>query len=171
MSDEKLGPDMSEMRNPAVGYERSDASVRGVIWFLVILTLAGVLIQLVLAGMYKYLAGPNVSLFEHRAALSVYSTQPQGPEPRLQHDPVADKNLLLAVQQQQLNSYGWADENAGTAHIPIDRAMELLAQRGIPARPPQPASQYRETLNMGATAPGGLVVPQSVAQKNTPPQK
>lgn len=171
MSDEKRGPDMTAMRQPSVQYEHSDASVRGVIWFLVVLAASGVLISLVLAGMYKYLAGPNVSLFEHRAALSVYSTQPQPPQPQLQHDPVADKNLFLGLQQQRLNSYGWVDEKAGTAHLPIDRAMDLLAQRGIPARPPQPASQYRETLNMGAAAPGGVVIPQSVAQKKTPPQK
>jgi hypothetical protein len=171
MSDEKQGPNLTKMRNAAVGYETSDASVRGVVWFLFILTVAGVLIHLVLAGMYKHFAGPNVSLYEHRPTLETYSKQPQPPGPRLQHDPVADKNLLFDQQEQRLNSYGWTDEKAGTAHIPIDRAMDLVAQRGIPARPPQSASQFRETLNMGAAAPGGVVIPQSVAQKKTPPQK
>jgi hypothetical protein len=39
---------------------------------------------------------------------------------------------FLVNQENQLNSYGWVDEKAGVAHIPIERAMELTAQRGLP---------------------------------------
>jgi hypothetical protein len=35
----------------------------------------------------------------------------------------------------ELYSYGWVDEKAGTVHIPIDRAMDLIVQRGLPVRP------------------------------------
>ena len=171
MSEERHGPDLSQLRNPSVSYEHSDASVRGVVWFLVMLTIAGFLIQLVLAGMYKYFAGPEVSLYLHQPAGEVYGKPPQPPEPRLQADPVADNNDMRENQDERLNTYGWIDQKAGLTHIPIERAMDLLAQRGIPARPPQPAEQYRETLNMGAQAPGGLMIPASVAQKKTPPQK
>jgi len=38
-------------------------------------------------------------------------------------------------QENQLNSYGWVDEQAGTAHIPIDHAMDLIVERGLPVRP------------------------------------
>jgi hypothetical protein len=31
-------------------------------------------------------------------------------------------------QEQRLDSYGWVDRKAGTIHVPIDRAMELLVQ-------------------------------------------
>jgi hypothetical protein len=34
-----------------------------------------------------------------------------------------------------LNHYGWVDKNAGKVHIPIDRAIDLLSERGLPARP------------------------------------
>ena len=34
-----------------------------------------------------------------------------------------------------LASYGWVDRDAGVAHIPIERAMEILAERGLPTRP------------------------------------
>ncbi len=171
MPEEQHGPDLSSLRNPGVSYEHSDASVRGVIWFLLILTIAGVLIHVLLAGLYKYFAGPGVSLYEQQPARLVYSKPPVVPEPRLQPDPVAEDNELRSIQVQRLNSYGWVDQKSGMTHIPIDRAVQLLVQRGIPSRPPQPASQYRETLNMGAAAPGGVVIPQSEAQKNTPPQK
>src|SRR5258706_15589837 len=39
---------------------------------------------------------------------------------------------FLMDQEDQLNSYGWVDENGGVAHIPIERAMELTVQRGLP---------------------------------------
>lgn len=35
---------------------------------------------------------------------------------------------------QRLHSYGWVDQQAGVVHIPIERAMELLAERGLPVR-------------------------------------
>lgn len=37
-----------------------------------------------------------------------------------------------------LHSYGWVDQKAGVVRIPIDRAMTLLLQRGLPARKAQP---------------------------------
>jgi hypothetical protein len=42
---------------------------------------------------------------------------------------------FLVNQENQLNSYGWVDEKAGVAHIPIERAMELTVQRGLPVCP------------------------------------
>jgi hypothetical protein len=33
-----------------------------------------------------------------------------------------------ATRLERLNSYGWVDRNAGIVHLPIDRAMELVAQ-------------------------------------------
>jgi hypothetical protein len=39
---------------------------------------------------------------------------------------------FLMNQENQLNSYGWVDEKAGVAHIPIERAMDVLIQRGVP---------------------------------------
>lgn len=171
MSEKLHGPDLSQLRNPGVSYERTDANVRGVVWFLVILTVVGVLIHIVLAGMYKYFAGPSVSLYMHQAVGSVYSQPPQPPEPRLQADPVADDNDMRANQNERLNTYGWVDQQQGVTHIPIEDAIDLLAKRGIPARPPQPVAGYRDSLNAGAATAGGLVIPAAEAQKKTPPQK
>ena len=61
--------------------------------------------------------------------------QHQPPNPRLQSDPFAELDLLRATQDAQLNSYGWVDESAGLAHIPIERAMDLLVANGLPATP------------------------------------
>lgn len=57
------------------------------------------------------------------------------PKPRLQSEPFADWDLLLARHQARLSSYGWVNEAAGLAHIPIDRAMDLLVADGLPPTP------------------------------------
>jgi hypothetical protein len=38
-------------------------------------------------------------------------------------------------EEKSLYSYGWVDEKAGIVRIPIERAMDLLVQRGLPVRP------------------------------------
>ncbi len=55
-------------------------------------------------------------------------------EPVIQIDPVADLEAYKSQQQERLNSYGWVDKDAGIAHIPIERAIELTAQQGLPHR-------------------------------------
>jgi hypothetical protein len=57
-------------------------------------------------------------------------------------------NAQHAREDAQLYSYGWVDKNAGIAHIPIQRAIELTAQKGLPSRqaPAQPAKDDGVTL-------------------------
>jgi hypothetical protein len=59
-----------------------------------------------------------------------------GAAPHLQIDPHADLVRFRADEEARLHSYGWVDRKAGVIHIPIERAMELTAQRGLPARAP-----------------------------------
>lgn len=50
------------------------------------------------------------------------------PAPRLQPDPARDLAALRRREQERLAGYGWVDRERGVAHIPIERAMQLLAQ-------------------------------------------
>lgn len=56
------------------------------------------------------------------------------PPPRLQADPPPDRIAQYRLQSTHLNSYGWNDADHRTAHIPIERAMALLAQQGVSRR-------------------------------------
>jgi hypothetical protein len=58
------------------------------------------------------------------------------PPPRLQADPAADLQVFQAEQARALEGYGWADRDAGLARIPVARAMEILATRGMAAYAP-----------------------------------
>jgi hypothetical protein len=44
-------------------------------------------------------------------------------------------------QAHHLASYGWVNEATKTAHVPIDRAIELQLQKGFPVAAPQGAAQ------------------------------
>jgi len=62
----------------------------------------------------------------------VEAAPPVPPEPRLQVDPKADLQEYLRNQQQLLSSYGWVSRAEGKVRIPINRAMELIVERGKP---------------------------------------
>ncbi|HUA65385.1 MAG TPA: hypothetical protein VME24_06030 [Alphaproteobacteria bacterium] len=49
-------------------------------------------------------------------------------------DDHAQRIALYSAQNQRLNSYGWEDRSNGIVHIPIDRAMDLILQSGLPTR-------------------------------------
>ena len=56
------------------------------------------------------------------------------PEPRLQSDPKQDLRDLRRADAEALNGYHWVDKNAGVVRIPIDAAMKLTIERGLPSR-------------------------------------
>jgi hypothetical protein len=56
------------------------------------------------------------------------------PEPRLEETPAPDLKAFRDSEEKALTSYGWVDQKAGVVRIPIDRAIELTAQRGLPSR-------------------------------------
>jgi hypothetical protein len=60
--------------------------------------------------------------------------------PRLQSQPAPDLASYRKAQRDKLASYGWVDQGAGVARIPIDRAIELMAERASTIADPQPAA-------------------------------
>ncbi len=50
----------------------------------------------------------------------------------IQNNPELEKENLVKRQQSEINKYGWVDEAKGKAQIPIDRAIEILGEKGMP---------------------------------------
>lgn len=50
------------------------------------------------------------------------------PSPRLETQPVEQLRALRAEENEALTTYGWVDESAGIARVPIERGMELLLE-------------------------------------------
>jgi hypothetical protein len=136
-------------------YERQDVSARGIFYFIAGLLAATLLISFLLSGLYKILdkrfetRQPPVNPLAANVPKDTRQVPPQYPEtafpdPRLETDERTQLNSIRIAEEQKLNSYGWVDEKAGTMHIPIERAMELLAQRGLPLRPQSGAQPQNE---------------------------
>ena len=133
---------------PANGdYEHRDISVRGVVYFLVGLALSIVFVYLVAAGIYSYLdkrtaseQAPINPLITNTPAdtrhISGEYPQSAFPNPRLETDERGQLNDIRLKEEQTLSTYDYIDKNAGTIRIPIERAMDLIAQRGLPTRIP-----------------------------------
>lgn len=57
------------------------------------------------------------------------------PKPNLDiDDDHAQRMSLYATQNAELNSYRWINQSNGIVRIPVDRAMDLILQRGLPAQ-------------------------------------
>src|SRR5207247_10197384 len=63
-----------------------------------------------------------------------YSREPT-PGPKLSVNPGQDLQTMRAAEDAALKSYEWVDREKGIVRIPVDRAIEILAQKGLPARP------------------------------------
>jgi hypothetical protein len=62
------------------------------------------------------------------------------PQPNLMADDPLGLKVFRAKEDQILEHYDVMDKNAGTYRIPIERAKELLIQRGIPGGTVTPAA-------------------------------
>ena len=75
------------------------------------------------------------------------------PEPRLEPFPLAPGQTLRAEEDAILTTYAWVDKKAGVARIPIDRAIEIVAERGLPPSKPMPPAAW--PLPTPAAPPSG----------------
>jgi hypothetical protein len=145
MSDEKIGG-----HNADTGFEQEDLSPQGVFYFMGGLAVLGVVIYFILVGMYRYLdnydrthqppANPMASTTGVDPQSMTYP-QIQGqvqntfPKPVLEYSEQTQYIEELKKQNEVLSSYDWVDQQNGIVRIPIDRAMDLLAQHGLPVLP------------------------------------
>jgi hypothetical protein len=75
------------------------------------------------------------------------------PVPRLQVYPVAHWRDFQAAERRRLETYGWMDRSSGAVHIPIERAMELVAARGVGPLPQAPMAMPGEEAVKTPAAP------------------
>ncbi|MBZ5555996.1 MAG: hypothetical protein LAO77_01845 [Acidobacteriia bacterium] len=117
-----------------VHHEESDINLRGVLGFGLGLFVVAVVVHLVIWGMFSYFNAREARHVEPEYPLAITQAAKTPPEPRLQVNPRQDLRDLRDQEDRILGSYGWADKNAGTVRIPIDEAIRLTLQRGLPAR-------------------------------------
>jgi hypothetical protein len=113
------------------GYETSDANPRSLVLFGLAMFVTIGLVLLITAGVFKYFSASQ-SLGAPASPFANASQIP--PAPRLQTEPKLDLEHLRAREDHLLHTYEWVDSNAGIVRIPIERAMDLVLQKGLPVR-------------------------------------
>ncbi len=119
-------------------HEGSDVDVRAILRF-------GAWLAIVMVGIYAAV-WLVFGFFDRREASESVRDFPLAagrsdvpPQPRLQADPRQDLRALQRRDDALLNSYGWADREAGLVRMPIAEAMRLTVERGLPVRSAEPA--------------------------------
>ena len=112
-------------------HERRDVDVPALFTIALLLLLSCIAIFAVVTLMMHYLKMHEPAVTDGQANIPVARVR-EFPQPRLLTKPGASLAELRAAEEADLNSYGWVDRNAGIARIPIDRAMQMLLQHGLP---------------------------------------
>jgi hypothetical protein len=154
---------VSYITNPDVAHEESDVAVRPLLWFVGGLTLFTVITCVAMLLLFMFFQAREEAEELAPSPLARQGEERLPPEPRLQLAPgwkvktggreqdlsyaATDRGyvpqpwsewlLVNAEWQRELNGYGWADQQAGTARIPVSRAIDLYLERRA-GQQPQP---------------------------------
>jgi hypothetical protein len=121
---------------PVEGHERRDFSLRYLVWFGIGLLALVLVANAVSCWMFSRFEDRQQQLDRPLSPLAEPSPLPPGP--RLQVAPEAELRAMRMGEHEMLNSYGWVDQQAGIVRVPIDRAMDMLLEKGLPVRESEP---------------------------------
>lgn len=125
-----------QIRNPEVAFEGRDLSHRAVFSFFVSLAVLISIVLIVMWGVFRQLGSPAFAGYQttnpimtSNDELKTIGGDPANsfPAPHLQPDPSADLNKFRIREEVRLNTYGWVDQQQGRIHIPIEKAIDIMA--------------------------------------------
>src|SRR3954471_1931572 len=120
---------------PRAGYEERDVNAQWIFGLVVFLLLSCLVMHFCLAGFMQRLsrkpsAQDTLAGVPRRASVA----QERQTAPRLQVMPSDDLKKFRAQEDAELHSYGWVNRTSGVVRVPIERAIELVLERGLPVR-------------------------------------
>ncbi len=130
-------PDLESANRPDLQHEERDVNVRSLTKVGIAFALLIVVSLFLVWFVFDWLLAPPAreAGVPPRAAQDARRLPP---EPRLQVAPTLDLQQMLAAEQHILNGYAWLDNSRTFARIPVSVALDLVARRGLPARPSPP---------------------------------
>jgi hypothetical protein len=137
------------------GHEQSEVSVRLIVVSLAFLAVGTFFVFLLVVGIFRYFYDTDKTAEALRQGVVP-------PQPRIEVAPYEQLQQLRVREDHILSSYAWVDKNAGTVRVPIDRAIDLLAAKGLPShnylddilagrKPPAPAKQPEAEAKQGSS--------------------
>jgi hypothetical protein len=120
--------------NVEVVHEESDVNVSAIIRYGI-----GLLVIAAFLHLFLWWLQGTYSRQNERAQTQVYplaagQQDRLPPSPRFQENPQQELQDLLAKQKALLEGYGWINKDEGVARIPIEDAMKMVVERGVPTR-------------------------------------
>jgi len=155
-------PDVSHIRNVEVTHETSDISVRGVLTFVVVLTLATAAISVGMWVLFRYFEAQEAKEPTRGPMALTRKDQRLPPEPRLQSAPGfgitfengQTKSLERAEPQAEYKNLreqwdenlrtGLKDQSGKVVGMPIDQAMKQIISSGLPTRVKGPGGKLSD---------------------------
>ena len=121
---------------PGAKYEHTDIDVSVGYKFGLWLTISMLISIGIVTGAFYFFEGQGkaANIAAQKYPLAV-GQRKEPPTPNLQNQPFKDIYQLRQGETEKLTSYAWVDKEGGVTRIPIDRAMDVMLQRGFPSRP------------------------------------
>ncbi len=135
------------LHNVDVDHEHADVNIRGVIGSAIAMFVVVVVAQVAMWALFAVferqaaasdpavspLAAPPVTMPKSQAEATVFSPETV-PAPQLMTNEPRALQQQHDMEQKVLHGYGWVNQGAGVARIPIDQAKKLIVERGLPVR-------------------------------------
>ena len=120
--------------NLEVAHEESDVNVRAILGWGLGLAGVALAVHVFLWWLIGFYEGQAQRAETRTYPLAAGQQDALPPEPRLQTTPQQDMRALTDAQRARLQGHEWIDRNAGIARIPIEDAMRIVVERGLPTR-------------------------------------
>ncbi len=127
-------PEAREPRHRESQHFDREIGVRGIVLFGIGLAALIVITGLAMWGLFRGLQQREEGRETPLPPLVLREGAPPVPAPHLQTTPEQDLRALRAMEDSLSHTYGWVDETAGVARIPVERAMQILLEQGLPTR-------------------------------------
>jgi hypothetical protein len=131
---------MSELRDPDnvdVVHEESDVNVGAIIRYGIGLIAVAAVVHVFLFWLLGAYERRHDRAQTQAYPLAAGQQDRLPPAPRFQENPQQEQQELRAQQASRLSGYGWVNKERGIARIPIEEAMKMIIERGLPAREAQ----------------------------------
>ena len=110
------------------GHEQSEVSVKLIVVSLAFLAVSTFLVLGLVVGIFRYFYASYSTAEATRLSQPVIP-----PKPRIEVAPYEELQQLRAKEDHILNSYAWVGQQGGAIRVPIDKAIDLLAAKGLPS--------------------------------------
>lgn len=137
-----------------VAAEPDQVPTRVVVGFVIVLIALCVASGILMAVLFRGLERRAEQRDRRTIAAAGLERRPETvpPLPRLQVYAVQHRKEFETAERERLSTYGWMDRSTGAVHVPIERAMDLIAVRGLGPLPAAPVAMPAPAAAPGAEA-------------------